>query len=226
VLSEYGLCDVTTPVHLNRVLRENGLLAVRDERGHDVLDPGGSRAFAVADHQVAHLYVNDPSQLPRVRELVAATPGVESVLGPEEQAALHINHERSGDFIAIARPDAWFTYYYWLDDARAPDYARTVDIHRKPGYDPVELILDPAIRIPAATVGWKLFKRSLGFRALLDVIPLDATLVRGSHGRPGGWNDESPVFLSRRTSLFEGTRLTSVGVYEMLMRHLQDARGH
>ena len=88
------------------------------------------------------------------------------------------------------RPDAWFTYYYWLDDARAPDFARTVDIHRKPGYDPVELFLDPAIRVPPLTVGWKLAKRKIGFRSLLDVIPLDATLVKGSHGRTGEPSDE------------------------------------
>ena len=185
VLSEYGLCDVTTPVHLNRVLREHGFIAVREELGLEVLDPGASAAFAVADHQVAHIYVNDPSSHHEVRERLEKHPGVERVLGGEGKAALHIDHPRAGDLVAIAEPKAWFTYYYWLDDERAPDYARTVDIHRKPGYDPVELLLDPAIRMPALTVGWKLAKRSLGFRMLLDVIPLDATLVKGSHGRPG-----------------------------------------
>jgi predicted AlkP superfamily pyrophosphatase or phosphodiesterase len=220
VLSEYGLCDVTTPVHVNRALRERGLITVRDEQGLDVLDAGASAAFAVADHQVAHVYVNDGSKLSQVRELVEALPGVDQVLGPDEQRAWHVDHERSGDLIAIAKPDAWFTYYYWLDDARAPDYARTVDIHRKPGYDPVELFMDPAISVPALTVGWKLAKRKLGFRNLLDVIPLDATLVRGSHGRSNEWSDQGPLFISRRADLVTNDRITSVDVYGLILRHL------
>jgi predicted AlkP superfamily pyrophosphatase or phosphodiesterase len=221
VLSEYGLCDVSTPVHLNRVLRAHDLLAIRDERGLDVLDPGASAAFAVADHQVAHVYVNQPDTRRLVRTVLESTPGVDFVLGADEQPAYHIAHPRSGDLIAVANPGAWFTYYYWNDDSRAPDYARTVDIHRKPGYDPVELMLDPAIRLPALTVGWKLLKRSLGFRALLDVIPLDASLVRGSHGRPGNGPDDDPVVISQRGDLFESDRLASVDVYELILRHLR-----
>ena len=156
ILSEYGLCDVTTPVHLNRVLREQGLVAVRNELGLEVLDPGASAAFVVADHQVAHVYVNDPSRQNQVRALLEKTPGVERVLDAEGKRAHRIDHARAGDLVAIAEPKAWFTYYYWLDDQRAPDFARTVDIHRKPGYDPVELLLDPAIRVPALSVGWRL----------------------------------------------------------------------
>jgi predicted AlkP superfamily pyrophosphatase or phosphodiesterase len=221
VLSEYGLCDVSTPVHLNRVLRAHDLLAIRDERGLDMLDPGASAAFAVADHQVAHVYVNQPDKLRVVRAVLESTPGVDFVLGADEQPAYHIAHPRSGDLIAVAKPGAWFTYYYWNDDDRAPDYARTVDIHRKPGYDPVELTLDPAIRLPALTVGWKLLKRSLGFRSLLDVIPLDASLVRGSHGRPGNGQDDDPMVISRRGDLFESDRLASVDVYDLILRHLR-----
>ncbi len=172
---------------------EKGFIAVREELGLEVLDPGASAAFAVADHQVAHIYVNDRSKMSQVREAIEGTPGVERVLGGDGKAALHIDHPRAGDLVAIADARSWFTYYYWFDDERAPDYARTVDIHRKPGYDPVELLLDPAIRNPTLTVGWKLAKRSLGFRMLLDVIPLDATLVKGSHGRPGlAGPDEGP----------------------------------
>jgi hypothetical protein len=156
-----------------------------------------------------------------VRTVLESTPGVDFVLGADEQPAYHIAHPRSGDLIAVANPGAWFTYYYWNDDSRAPDYARTVDIHRKPGYDPVELMLDPAIRLPALTVGWKLLKRSLGFRALLDVIPLDASLVRGSHGRPGNGPDDDPVVISQRGDLFESDRLASVDVYELILRHLR-----
>src|SRR5690606_12716090 len=125
------------------------------------------------------------------------------------------NHPRAGDLIAVAQPDSWFTYYYWQDDTRAPDFARTVDIHRKPGYDPVELFLDPTIRLPALAVGWKLLKRSVGLRSLLDVIPLDPSLVRGSHGRPGGRNEDRPVFISRHGSLGGRMELRSVDVYDM-----------
>ena len=134
----------------------------------------------------------------------------------------HIDHPRSGELVAIARPDAWFTYYYWLDDARAPDFARTVEIHRKPGYDPVELFLDPAIRMPALTVGWKLARRKLGFRTLLDVIPLDATLVKGSHGRRAAATDiDAPVFLTRRKDLAASSPIRSIDVQSLLLQHLR-----
>ncbi len=222
VLSEYGIRSVSTPIHLNRVLREHGLIAVRDELGHEMLDPGASLAFAVADHQIAHVYVNDPRRTNEVRAIVEGVPGVETVLGDSEKHAAHIAHERAGDLVAIAAPHAWFTYYFWLDDRRAPDFARTVEIHRKPGYDPVELFLDPAIRIPPLTVGWKLMKRKAGFRSLLDVIPLDATLVKGSHGRQTGWDEEGPVFITTARNLLESTRITSVDVHALILRHLSN----
>jgi predicted AlkP superfamily pyrophosphatase or phosphodiesterase len=220
VLSEYGIRAVSTPVHLNRVLRERGLLAVRDELGHEMLDPGASAAFAVADHQVAHIYVNDRTRLHEVQSLIEGVPGVERVLGPGGKAELHIDHERAGDLVAIANPDAWFTYYFWLDDMRAPDFARTVEIHRKPGYDPVELFLDPAIRMPALTVGWKLARRKAGFRSLLDVIPLDASLVKGSHGRLTGWTEEGPVVVTQQQELLPADQLASVDVHDVIYRHL------
>jgi predicted AlkP superfamily pyrophosphatase or phosphodiesterase len=204
VLSEYGIRPVDTPVHLNRVLREHGLLTVRQELGLEVLDPGASAAFAVADHQVAHVYVNDRSKLSYVEAILENTAGVERVA--------RIAHPRAGDFVAIAEPRAWFTYYYWLDDRRAPDFARTVDIHRKPGYDPVELFLGA----PAVTVAWKLLKRKLGFRGLLDVIPLDASLVKGSHGRP----DAGPILLMRGGNLM--TSILATDVYTLILRCLQN----
>lgn len=222
VLSEYGLRDVSSPIHLNRVLREHGLIAVREELGLEMLDPGASAAFAVADHQVAHVYVNDPAKANEVRAIVEGTPGVQTVLDNAGKRAHHIDHARAGDLIAVAEPQAWFTYYFWLDDRRAPDFARTVEIHRKPGYDPVELFLDPSIRVPALTVGWKLLKRSAGLRSLLDVIPLDASLVKGSHGRQTGWDEDGPVFISRRKDLVPA-RVTSVDVHDLILRHLQTA---
>ena len=220
VLSEYGLRDVSFPVHLNRVMREHGLIAIREELGLEMLDPGASAAFAVVDHQIAHVYVNDPAKTNAVRAIVEGTPGVQTVLDGAGKHAHHIGHARAGDLIAIAEPQAWFTYYFWLDDRRAPDFARTVEIHRKPGYDPVELFLNPSIRIPALTVGWKLLKRSAGLRSLLDVIPLDASLVKGSHGRQTGWDEDGPVFISLRKELVP-ERVTSVDVHDLIMRHLR-----
>jgi predicted AlkP superfamily pyrophosphatase or phosphodiesterase len=220
VLSEYGLTDVSRPVHPNRVLREHGLLAVRDELGREVLDPGASAAFAVADHQVAHIYVNDQRRLDDVRALLNGLEGVDAVLGSDAKAAHRLAHSRAGDLVAVAKPDAWFTYYYWMDDERAPDYARTVDIHRKPGYDPVELFLDPALPLPSVSVGWKLAKRAAGFRTLLDVIPLDATLVRGSHGRSGDWDADGPLIATQSKGLLGADRLTSVDVHDVILRHI------
>jgi predicted AlkP superfamily pyrophosphatase or phosphodiesterase len=196
LLSEYGITPVSRPVHLNRVLREHGLLTIRDELGHELLDPGASAAFAVADHQVAHVYVNDTSKLSRVRELVERTPGVARVYDQATKHQIGLDHPRSGELVALAEPDAWFTYYYWLEECRAPDFAHTVDIHRKPGYDPVELFLDPSIKLPKAKIGWTLLKRKLGMRSLMNVIPTDATLVKGSHGLPPRSADEAPVFIA------------------------------
>jgi predicted AlkP superfamily pyrophosphatase or phosphodiesterase len=223
VLSEYGLVDVRTPVHINRALREHGLIAVREELGGELLDAGASAAFAVADHQVAHVYVNDRARLNEVRGIVERLPGVDRVLDESEQRLQHIRHQRAGDFVVVARPDAWFTYYYWLDDGRAPDFARTVEIHRKPGYDPVELFLDPAIKIPALSVGWRLAKKAMGFRMLMNVIPLDAQLVRGSHGRADGPSDEGPVLVTRHAGLLQPAPLRSIDVYGTILRHLTDS---
>ena len=222
VLSEYGIRDVSRPIHLNRILREHKLIAVREELGCEMLDPGASAAFAVADHQVAHVYVNDRARLNEVRAILEGVAGVEAVLGDTEKQTAHIAHDRAGDLIAVSEPDAWFTYYYWEDDRRAPDFARTVEIHRKPGYDPVELFLDPTIRMPPLTVGWKLAKRKAGLRSLLDVIPLDARLVKGSHGRQTGWNEEGPVFITKAKDLVASTTIGPIDVHALILRHVHD----
>ena len=184
VVSEYAITAVKQPVHINRVLRDNGYLSTRMEPlGWESLDFGASRAFAVADHQVAHVYVQDRKDEAAVAELLRRTEGVDQVLTHEQQFKIGIDHERSGELIAISAVDAWFTYYFWLDDALAPDYARTVDIHRKPGYDPVELFVDPSLAFPKLRVVRRLLQKKLGFRYYMDVIGLDASIVRGSHGR-------------------------------------------
>jgi predicted AlkP superfamily pyrophosphatase or phosphodiesterase len=221
VLSEYGLVDVVGPVHINRVLREAGLLAIRDELGTDALDPGASEAFAVADHQVAHVYVRNPSRVAAVQSLLARVPGIDAVLDRKAQAGIGLDHERSGELVAIAAADRWFTYYYWMDDARAPDFARTVDIHRKPGYDPAELFLDPALSLPKLRIAATLAKKALGFRYLLEVIPLDASLVRGSHGRVTDKLDDGPVCItSEKGSLGDEAVVESTAIRDLILRHL------
>jgi predicted AlkP superfamily pyrophosphatase or phosphodiesterase len=197
VVSEYGITPVTDAVHINRALRQAGFLRVRNENGREQLDAGASDAFAMADHQIAHVYINRAEVTDAVYALLQSLDGVEHVLDSEGKAAWGLDHARSGDLVAISAASRWFSYYYWLDDERAPDYARTVDIHRKPGYDPVELFVDPAIRSPKLAIGSRLLKRKLGFRNLLDVISLkDTQLVRGSHGRPTDDLQHGPVFIS------------------------------
>lgn len=220
ILSEYGIVPVKRPVHINRALREAGFLAVRAEHGGELLDPPQSRAFAVADHQVAHVYVADARDVPRVRALIEQIGGVDEVWGEEEKRLHGLSHERSGELVAIARPDAWFTYYYWLDEGRAPDFARTVEIHRKPGYDPVELFLDPAIAVPKLAVAWRLMKRALGFRALMDVIPLDATLVRGSHGRADTPADRNPIVMSSQPQLLPEHTIPATHIKQLMLDHV------
>jgi predicted AlkP superfamily pyrophosphatase or phosphodiesterase len=220
VLSEYGITPVSTPIHINRVLREAGLLCVRVEDAGELLDIPQSKAFAVADHQVAHLYVRESHMIADVKRIVAALPGVEQVLDRAGQGAVGLDHARSGELVAIARPDAWFTYYYWLDDRNAPDFARLVEIHRKPGYDPVELFFDPAIRFPALAAGWRLAARRLGFATLMDVIPLDASLVKGSHGRPTDDPADGPVFLSSEPRLVPEGPIAATAVKDVVLRHV------
>jgi predicted AlkP superfamily pyrophosphatase or phosphodiesterase len=222
VLSEYGITNVSKPVHLNRILREQGLLTVREEMGRELLDAGASIAFAVADHQIAHVYVNDPDYLPKVRDLLEATDGVAKVLEGDEKQTYHLDGERSGELIAIAQSDAWFTYYYWLDDNRAPDFARTVDIHRKPGYDPVELLVDPKISLPKLKVASKLLKKQLGFRYLMDVISLDASLIKGSHGCLPISATESPVWISKKINTLQASTIEATDVCSLILQHLRE----
>ena len=199
ILSEYGITDVNHPIHLNRVFRKKGWLGIRNEQQWELLDAGASKVFAVADHQIAHVYVKDPSLLNDVKTALEQTPGVAMVLDQQGKDAHHLNHDRAGDLIAVADNNSWFTYYFWEDDRLAPDYARTVDIHKKPGYDPVEMFVNPKFAFPLGAVAWRLLKKKLGFRYLMDVIPLDAALVKGSHGNTTAPPEHFPVFLSKNT---------------------------
>lgn len=196
LLSEYGIEAVDTPVHINRVLRQAGHIAVRDSLSWELLDPGASSAFAVADHQIAHVYINDKTKHDEIKALLQSTPGIEYVLDKKEQANWQVDHDRSGDLLAVAEKGAWFTYYYWLHNSRAPDFAPTVDIHRKPGYDPAEMFFDPSLKFPVLRVMWRLMQKKLGMRMLMDVIPIEADMVRGSHGRMADEPTLGPVFIA------------------------------
>ena len=196
VVSEYGIVPVRRAVAVNRSLREAGWLAVRDGPFGEMLDTFGSEAFAVVDHQLAHVYVRDPGRVAEVAERLAALDGVADVLRGEGRAAHGLDHDRSGEIVLLAEPDAWFAYPYWLDDARAPDFARTVDIHRKPGYDPCELLFDPELLAPKLDVAWRLLRKKLGFRTLMDVIPLDPSGVKGSHGLPPADPSRGPIIIA------------------------------
>ncbi len=220
LLSEYGITDVKQPIHLNRAFRRKGWLGIRHEQSWELLDAGASEVFAVADHQVAHVYLNNPERHDEVQTLLENTPGIELVLDKEAQKSHQICHERSGDFVVTAGPDAWFSYYFWLDDAKAPDYARSVDIHRKPGYDPVEMFIDPNIRFPMLRAGWKVLRKKLGFRMVMNIIPLDATLVKGSHGRPNADPADQPVFITRRNDLLHEDSIAPTAVHDLLLNHL------
>jgi predicted AlkP superfamily pyrophosphatase or phosphodiesterase len=219
VLSEYGITAVDRPVHVNRALRRAGLLAVREELGREQLDPGASAAFAVADHQVAHVYVRQPELVGEVGRLLAGLDGVERVLDAAGKREAGLDHDRAGELVAVSAADAWFTYYWWLDDDRAPDYARTVDIHRKPGYDPLELFYDPALRFPKLHAGLRLAQKAAGLRYLMDVVPLDTGLVGGSHGRITDRPDQGPLIASTEGDLLPD-RPSATDVRAIVLAHL------
>jgi hypothetical protein len=170
------------------------------------------------------VYVNDPApaRIEAVASILGKTAGVARVLRDADKRPMHLDHERAGELICLAEPDAWFTYYYWLDDARAPDFARTVDIHRKPGYDPAELFVDPNIKLPQLKIGSTLLLRRLGFRKLLDLIPLDASLVRGSHGLPPSDPAAGPLLASNQPQLLDSPHIEPTAVRDLILRHVFD----
>ncbi|NDL57667.1 alkaline phosphatase family protein [Phytoactinopolyspora mesophila] len=216
VLSEYGITAATQQVHINRVFRDAGLLEVYTQHGMEYLDPWTSRAFAVADHQTAHVYVSDPADVDHVAKLCGDLPGVDLVLDREAQAEHGLNHERAGELVLVAEPGAWFTYYYWLDDARAPDFARGVDIHRKPGYDPAELFLNPADPRVKLRAGMALARKKVGLRYAMNVIPTDGRWVKGTHGRLPDDPADGPVLLCSDASTARD-RLAATDVRDLLL---------
>jgi predicted AlkP superfamily pyrophosphatase or phosphodiesterase len=215
-LSEYGITPVSRPVDVNRVLRRAGLLEVHTQDGMEYLDPMASRAFAVADHQTAHVYVRRAEDLEKVRDLLAKEPGVAEILDDEGKKAHGLDHPRAGELVLVAEPDSWFTYYYWLDDARAPDFAQLVEIHRKPGYDPAELFMDPLDPYVKLKAAGALARKKLGLRYRMAVVPLDPSPVRGSHGRLPERDEDGPLLLCS-TPHDLGNRVAATEVKNLLL---------
>ena len=160
--SEYGFNDVNDAIPLNKILRQNGLLETRTIKNKEYIDFEYSQAFAIVDHQIANIYLNDHADKIYVRKVLEEIKGIDMICANDKKQKLKIDNNRSGDLIAIADIDKWFSYYWWFDEDKAPTFTKTVDIHRKPGYDPLELFFDPA-------------KKSVSF---------DTKLIKGSHGRP------------------------------------------
>jgi len=220
VVSEYGITEVVGAVDINRHLRRAGLLEVRQESGMEQLDAGASAAFALADHQLAHVYINQTDRIEEIGQLLLSIDGVESVLAGEELAQAGLGHARSGDLVVISEADRWFSYYYWLDEDKAADYSRTVDIHRKPGYDPVELFVNPDIRFPMLKVASVLGGRKLGFNRMMDVISPSAThLVKGSHGRPTDDVQEGPVLISSNADVLPEGSVHATDFKALVLAH-------
>jgi hypothetical protein len=197
VVNEYAHIQVDQSVFLNRIFRRDNRLVVRDGPFGEQIDTFSSDLVAVCDHQIAHVYVKRDrvGQIDAWQDLYSQIPGVDRVYAGEERAAIGLNHPRAGDLVVLAKPNAWFAYPFWLDDRKAPDYARTVDIHRKPGYDPCELLFDPNLLWARGRAYAKVALKKLGFRTLVDVIPLDASLVKGSHGLCVSDPLDKPVFI-------------------------------
>lgn len=205
VFSEYSLTNVTGTVLLNKSLRQAGFIRVREIESREYLDFELSRAFAMVDHQIAHIYIKDPGDIDSVKQLVEALPGVDQVLGENEKTGLKIDHERCGELVAVSDPDKWFAYYWWDNPEKAPDFATNIDIHRKPGYDPLEMFMDiQTMKVPGTT-----------------------ELVKGSHGAPPKNGQGMAVFMvsSRRTEKINLLQpMNMVDIAPLLQDLVQDSQ--
>jgi predicted AlkP superfamily pyrophosphatase or phosphodiesterase len=220
VLSEYGILAVDKPVHPNRILREANMLSLKEDLGREYLDTASCKAFAVADHQLAHIYIQQPELIPHIKKLFEQQAGVARVLDEAGKRELGLDHERAGELILLAEPNAWFTYYYWQDDSRAPDYAGSVDIHKKPGYDPCELFVNPGLRFPLLTMVGKLLRKKLGFRYVMDVISMTPEQVKGSHGLAVDHPDATPIFMTTEASLLPKQNIAATDVCDLILQHV------
>ncbi|QDS99656.1 Type I phosphodiesterase / nucleotide pyrophosphatase [Adhaeretor mobilis] len=196
VASEYVITPVNNVSYPNRALREAGLLKVCDSEHGGVIDYAASDAWALVDHQFSHVFLSESADQDHIAELLRSLSGVADVFAPAERAEYDLNHQRSGDLVVVSHPDSWQAYYWWDDDEKAPTFARTVDIHRKPGYDPVELFFD----------------------AEKKCIPLDATLVKGSHGAPAMEDAQRGVLLCSQKGVFVERPLADIDVADIVLR--------
>jgi hypothetical protein len=222
VVSPHGMSPVSAPVHLNRALGRAQLLAVRESTGRELLDVGACDAFAVADRQVAHVYVQRPEQVAAVKALLEETEGVERVLDREGMRVEGLDHPRAGELFAIAAADRWFSHQWWSDDAVAPQLARTVGWPGKVGHDPAELFIDPMLVAPRLRLVVKTWLRKLGFDAAVDVVPLSGNLVRGSYGRVSADAVSSPVLLSTEAELLPAAAIDAKSVKRLVLDHVLD----
>ncbi|MGE0431331.1 MAG: alkaline phosphatase family protein [Planctomycetota bacterium] len=223
VLSEYGIVEVRRSVALNRELRKAGLLAVRNGPFGELIDVPECQAVAVADHQVAHVSVRDPARTDDVAAMLRDLDGVGSVLVGDERASFGVDHPRAGEVVVLAEPDAWFSYEYWLQRRYAPDFAPTVDIHRKPGFDPQEMFFNPRLRWPKLRAALRVLRKKCGMRYLMDVIPVDQPgLVHGSHGLPASNPDDGAVVLTNSPDLAGNLPKAMTDVHDWLLRAMVD----
>jgi hypothetical protein len=201
VASEYAITPVEHVLYPNRMLRETGLLKVTETDGGEYLDFAASKAWALVDHQCSHVFVRDaePAVLKKVAKLFAKQQGVAEVLQGEALAKYALNHSRSGDIVLVSEANSWQAYYWWDDNHVAPRFARTVDIHRKPGYDPVELFFDNRTKS----------------------IPLEASLVKGSHGAPPAAAAQCGVFLSSEAGVFLGGSLKDTEIAGVVLKQFE-----
>jgi predicted AlkP superfamily pyrophosphatase or phosphodiesterase len=203
VVSDYAFEKVSRPIYINRALRKAGFVQVQLAENGELLEHGASRAFAVSDQQIAHVYINDPSATAEVKELLEGLDGVEQVLDSEAMQQHGIAHPRAGELLAIANENCWFTYHYWLDESKAPDFAKCVAIHAKPGWDPVELFLSPGLG-GKLHLAKRILQSKLGIRAPFDVIADDASLIGGSHGRIPTTDGQRAVLITSWDSQVSG----------------------
>lgn len=191
IVSEYALTDVARVIYPNRVLRDAGMAIIEERDGREFLNLPKCAAFAVVDHQFAHVYVKDRSDIDAACGLFEGMPGIADALMGDAREKLGVKHPRSGEVVLVCKPDTWLAYYWWHDDAKAPPFARTVDIHAKPGYDPVELFIDMTTKC----------------------IPLNAGLVKGSHGAPALTPDQYGICITnQRLSVEESAKIKDTDV--------------
>ena len=221
ILSEYGIEHVDNVVYINQILRKEGYLKIREENGGELLDAGASLAFAVCDHQIAHIYIQDKTLISKIFKLLNEINGISLIIGENEKKEYNISHKRSGDLVVIADEGSWFSYYYWLDKKKAPDFAKTVEIHKKPGYDPAELFIDPNIKWAKFRIFLTLLKKKLGFRYLMKYIPLNDTIVKGSHGRINTNPKNYPIIVTQKKHLLRSNLIEATEVFSILLEHIK-----